>query len=191
MPVAPGPTLETARLVLRPPAPEDLDRWAQLMADPIAARYIGGVMARSQTWRAMGAIAGSWALHGFGMFSLIEKDTGLWVGRIGPWRPDGWPGAEIAWSLHPGAWGRGYAVEAATAAMDWAVDQLGWTKIIHCIDPANQPSKAVARRLGSAYLRPGQLPAPFEASPIELWGQTADAWRARRKAGVQPGSGRA
>jgi RimJ/RimL family protein N-acetyltransferase len=181
MPVAPGPTLETARLILRPPAPEDLDRWAQLMADPVAARYIGGVMARSQTWRAMGAIAGSWALHGFGMFSLVEKDTGLWVGRIGPWRPDGWPGTEIAWSLHPGAWGRGYAVEAATAAMDWAIDQLGWREIIHCIDPANQPSKAVAERLGSRYLRPGRLPAPFEDSPIELWGQTADAWRARRQ----------
>ncbi|MGR4862723.1 GNAT family N-acetyltransferase [Caulobacter sp. LARHSG274] len=188
MPVAPGPTLETARLILRPPAPEDLDRWAELMADPVAARYIGGVMARSQTWRAMSAMAGSWALHGFGMFSLIEKDTGLWAGRIGPWRPDGWPGTEIAWSLHPSAWGKGYAVEAATAAIDWAIDQLGWTEIIHCIDPANQPSKAVARRLGSAYLRPGQLPAPFETSPIELWGQTAEAWRARR---AQSGGGRA
>jgi RimJ/RimL family protein N-acetyltransferase len=46
--IAPGPTLETARLILRPPAAEDLDGWAELMADAEAARYIGGRMSRSQ-----------------------------------------------------------------------------------------------------------------------------------------------
>ena len=180
MPVAPGPTLETARLILRPTAPEDLDGWAELMADPVASRYIGGVMARGMTWRAMAAMAGSWTLNGFGMFSVIEKDTGLWVGRLGPWRPEGWPGTEVGWSLHPRAWGRGYAVEAVAATMDWAVDHLGWSEIIHCIDPDNTPSKKVAQRIGSRYLRPGCLPAPFEHAPIELWGQSAEDWRARR-----------
>ena len=44
-------------------------------------------------------MAGSWALNGFGMFSVIEKASGLWLGRIGPWRPDGWPGNEVGWGL--------------------------------------------------------------------------------------------
>lgn len=178
--IAPGPTLETARLILRPTATEDLDGWAELMADPEAARYIGGVMTRAQAWRGMASMAGSWALNGFGMFSVIEKHTGLWVGRIGPWRPEGWPGTEVGWGLHPRATGKGYAVEAAVATMDWAVDELGWTRIVHCIDPANAPSIKVAERLGSRFLGDGRLPEPYQDVPIQLWGQTADEWKARR-----------
>lgn len=178
--IAPGPTLETARLILRPPAAEDLDGWAELMADAEAARYIGGQMSRSQAWRMMAAMAGSWALNGFGMFSLIEKDTGQWVGRIGPWRPEGWPGTEVGWSLHPRAHGKGYAVEAATATMDWAVDYLGWTRLIHCIDPANLASIKVARRIGSRFLEIGRLPEPYHEVEAHLWGQTAEEWKARR-----------
>ncbi|KRA65701.1 acetyltransferase [Caulobacter sp. Root656] len=180
MMIAPGPTLETARLILRPPAAEDLDGWAELMADAEAARFIGGQMSRSQAWRMMATMAGSWALNGFGMFSLIEKDTGQWVGRIGPWRPEGWPGTEVGWSLHPRAHGKGYAVEAATATMDWAVDHLGWTRLVHCIDPANVASIKVAERIGSRFLEVGRLPEPFQETPVHLWGQTAADWKARR-----------
>jgi RimJ/RimL family protein N-acetyltransferase len=182
MPTAPGPTLETARLILRPPAAEDFDRWTQLLADPDAARFIGGVMTRSEAWRMLATMAGSWALNGFGMFSLIEKGTGLWVGRVGPWRPEGWPGTEVGWGLHPSAHGKGYAVEAASATMDWAVDHLGWTRLVHCIDPANAPSIKVAEKIGSRFLEIGRLPEPYHEVPIHLWGQTADEWKARRKA---------
>jgi RimJ/RimL family protein N-acetyltransferase len=182
MAIAPGPTLETARLILRPTATEDLDGWAELMADPEAARYIGGVMSRAQAWRAMATMAGSWTLNGFGMFSLIEKDTGAWVGRIGPWAPEGWPGTEVGWSLHPRAQGKGYAVEAAVAAMDFAVEGLGWTRLVHCIDPANLPSIKVARKIGSRFLEVGRLPEPFTDTPVHLWGQTAEGWTARRAA---------
>ena len=182
MPTAPGPTLETERLILRPPGEADLDRWAQMMADPVAARFIGGQQPRATAWRFMATMAGSWALNGFGMFSVIEKASGQWLGRIGPWRPEGWPGTEVGWGLHPEAWGRGYAGEAAAATIDWVVDHLGWTDIIHCIDPENTPSQAVAQRLGSVNRGAGRLPPPFEDHVVELWGQTADQWRARRKA---------
>lgn len=180
MPIAPGPTLETERLILRPPADEDLDRWAQMMADPVAARFIGGQQPRATAWRFMATMAGSWALNGFGMFSVIEKTSGQWLGRIGPWRPEGWPGTEVGWGLHPDAWGRGYAIEAAAATIDWVVDHLGWTDVIHCIDPENRPSQAVAERLGSVNRGAGRLPPPFEDHVVDIWGQTADAWRTRR-----------
>lgn len=179
MSIAPGPTLQTARLILRPIAQQDLDGWAELMGDAEAARFIGGQQSRPSAWRGMASMAGSWALNGFGMFSLIEKDTGRWIGRAGPWRPEGWPGTEVGWSLLRTAWGKGYAVEAAEAAMDWAFDALDWTRIIHCIDPANLPSQKVAQRLGSTLLGPGRMPDPFSDLPIELWGQTRDQWRGR------------
>lgn len=181
MAVTPGPTLETERLILRPPADVDLDGFAELMADPAGARFIGGVQPRAMVWRGMAAIAGSWSLHGFSMFSVIEKTSGAWIGRIGPWRPDGWPGDEVGWGLLPSAWGKGYAVEAATATIDWAFDHLGWTDIIHCIDPENTPSQKVAQRLGAINRGPVTLPAPHEASKVEAWGQTADQWRAHRR----------
>lgn len=179
MRIAPGPTLETERLILRPPADVDLDGWAEMMADPEAARFIGGVQPRANAWRFMAAMAGSWALNGFGMFSVIEKASGRWLGRIGPWRPEDWPGTEVGWGLHPSAWGQGYAVEAAEATIDWVFDQLGWTEVIHCIDPENAPSRKVAQRLGSTNRGLGKLPPPYEATQIDIWGQTAARWRAR------------
>ena len=175
------PRIETARLILRPTAMEDLDRWAELLADETAARFIGGVQPRAGVWRTLMTMAGAWALTGVAMFSVLEKDTGRWVGRVGPWEPLGWPGHEVGWSLHPDAWGKGYAVEAAHAAMDYAVDALDWPDVIHCIDPQNAPSKRVAERLGSAYRRMGRLPAPFEHVEVEIWGQTREEWRARRR----------
>lgn len=182
MAIAPGPTLETARLILRPTGAQDLDGWAQLMGDVEAAQYIGGYQTREAAWRGMASMAGSWAINGFGMFSLIARDTGLWVGRIGPWRPEGWPGTEVGWGLLRSAWGKGYAVEAAQAAIDWAFDHLGWDEVIHTIDPQNANSKAVAAKLGSAYLRMDRLPEPHHEKPVEVWGQTRAQWRARRAA---------
>jgi RimJ/RimL family protein N-acetyltransferase len=115
------------------------------------------------------------------MFSVLEKSTGRWVGRVGPWRPEGWPGPEIGWGLLRECWGRGYATEAAAATLDWAFDHLGWTHVIHSIDPDNTSSQQLALRLGSRLLGPGRLPPPHDTLPMEFWGQDRDAWRARRK----------
>ena len=176
-----GPTLETARLILRPTQPEDFEPWAAFMADD-ATRFIGGPQPRSTAWRGFMSMAGSWSMLGYAMFSVIEKSTGDWVGRIGPWVPDGWPGLEVGWGLIPAAQGKGYAVEAATASIDWVFDHLGWTEVIHCIDPENTPSQLVAQRLGSVNRGPGQMPAPFQDYPIDIWGQTREAWRSRSRA---------
>jgi len=106
---------------------------------------------------------------------VVDRATGQWVGRVGPMKPEGWPGTEVAWSLGAAFHGKGYATEAATAAIDWAFEYLGWTEVIHTIHPDNVPSQAVAARLGSVNLR--QAPMP---SPIDIWGQSREQWRARR-----------
>ena len=171
---------ETERPILRPTVPEDFEGWAQLMGDAENSRYIGGPQPRPVAWRGFLSMAGAWAIQGFAMFSVIEKASGRWIGRLGPWHPEGWPGNEIAWGLLREAWGKGYALEGATAAMDFAFDVLGWDEAIHTIDPANLASQKVARKLGSRLRGPGQLPAPFEHSQVEIWGQTRDEWRRRR-----------
>lgn len=174
-----GPTLETARLILRPTSGEDFEPWAAFSADEEASRFLGGPQPREAAWRMMCTMAGSWVVRGFGMFSVIEKESGRWVGRLGPWQPEGWPGTEVGWGVAREFWGRGYATEGATAAIDWAFDHLGWTEVIHCIDPGNVNSQAVARRLGSSLLRHAMLPPPISES-VDVWGQSREQWRSHR-----------
>lgn len=180
MTTAPGPVLTTERLTLRPIAGEDFDRWAEMMADPEASRFLGGPQPRAAAWRGMMTMAGAWAVTGVSMFSVIETSTGRWLGRLGPWTPEGWPGTEVGWGLHPDAWGQGYAVEGATAAIDYAFDVLGWDEVIHCIDPDNHGSIKVAQRLDSTNRGPVKLPAPLQDFPVEAWGQTRAQWKARK-----------
>ncbi len=175
-----GPTLTTERLILRPFVAEDFAPFVEMMAHERTG-FIGGPMTPPVAWRAFAAIAGAWSIEGISMFSVIERDTGRWMGRVGPWRPLGWPGNEVGWGLIEAAEGRGYATEAATASMDWAFDHLGWDDIIHTIGPTNLPSQAVARRLGAENRGPGRLPAPLDGWDVEVWGQTKAAWRARRR----------
>jgi RimJ/RimL family protein N-acetyltransferase len=172
----------TERLMLRPPRADDLPAWAEFLADPVASRFIGGVQSPTGAWHALRAEAGAWALDGFGMFSVIERATGGWVGRLGPFRPVDWPGDEVGWGIIPSRWGRGYATEGAAAAMDWAVEVLRWDEVIHCIDPRNTASAAVARRLGSRVLRRRVLPPPYAQVPHDIWGQSREEWLARRVA---------
>ncbi|HYC95014.1 MAG TPA: GNAT family N-acetyltransferase [Sphingomicrobium sp.] len=172
--------LETDRLLLRPPRQEDLDGWAALMADEESSKFIGGPVARAAAWRGMAAMAGSWMLKGFGMFSVIEKATGEWIGRLGPWQPEEWPGPEVGWGLIKSAWGKGFATEGAAATIDWAFDHLGWSEVIHCIDPENKGSISVAERLGSSLIGRSKLPPPFDHMEVDIWGQTAQEWASRR-----------
>jgi RimJ/RimL family protein N-acetyltransferase len=174
-----GPTLETPRLILRPPTAADFPPYADFMADAQSSRFLGGPQPRTTAWRTLATIIGAWTLNGFSMFSIVEKESGQWIGRVGPWQPEGWPGTEVGWGIVPAAQRRGFAKEAASRAIDWAFDTLGWTEVLHCIDPDNQPSIALASSLGSQ-LRSSRVkaPAPLEAY-WDVYGQTCDSWRAR------------
>jgi len=174
-----SPQIETPRLLLRPTRREDFDAWASFMADPETARHLGGVQPRALAWRFFLQMAGAWSLQGFAMFSVIEKASGRWVGRVGPWQPEGWPGTEVGWGIVSDRCGLGYATEAATAAIDWAFDALGWSEVIHVIDVGNAASQAVARKLGSHNRGRGKLPPPHEDIVVDIWGQTRTQWLQR------------
>ena len=174
-----GPILVTQRLILRPPAEEDFAAFAKFSSEPETTRYIGGVMNEAQAWRSWATLAGAWHLRGFSMFSLILRDSGDWVGRIGPWQPEGWPGKEIGWGVAPEYAGQGYAYEAAVACMDYVFDLLGWEEVIHTIAPDNIASIKLAERLGSSNLGPTALPAPFDGERVDKYGQTRSQWKAR------------
>ncbi|MGE0742959.1 MAG: GNAT family N-acetyltransferase [Hyphomonadaceae bacterium] len=179
-----GPTLTTARLILRPPTQDDFDGFAEMSTEEETMRFIGGTAPRDAAWRIMATLTGAWSLLGYSMFSVLKRDTGEWIGRLGPWRPGGkqggWPGDEVGWGLKRSAMGQGYAAEGAIAAIDWAFDHLGWDHVIHCIDKQNAPSIALALRIGSRLEREDlALPAPFDHVKVDIYGQSRAAWRAR------------
>ncbi len=171
--------LVTERLILRLPQHGDFERYAEMLGDEETARYIGGQVSRAAAWRRFLQMPGAWSIQGFAMFSVIEKTSECWLGQVGPWRPEGWPGNEVGWSFHRDAWGNGYATEAAVAAINWAFEVLDWDDVIHCIDPDNAASIALAKRLGSTNRGPGKLPPPYEDALTNIWGQTRKQWRAR------------
>jgi RimJ/RimL family protein N-acetyltransferase len=142
--------LETDRLLLRPFCDADIDAYAAMCADPEVMRYMGdrGVLTREDAWRQMAMLAGHWHLRGFGMWAVEERSTGTFIGRVGLHFPDGWPDREIGWALARPHWGRGFALEAARAALTHAFEHLRWPRAISLIDPENRRSIQLAERLG-------------------------------------------
>ena len=179
MSVANPPVLETERLILRRPEEADFEPLARMMGDEENTAFIGGVQEPAHVWRALCAMLGHWELRGYGFFSVIERDSGDWLGRVGPWYPHGWPQPEVGWTIRRESWGRGYAVEASAACLDFVFDRLGWDSVCHLIHAENAPSQGVARKLGSVDWGRDVEVAGFNMM-VDLWGQTADEWRARR-----------
>ena len=151
------PELETSRLRLRGWRESDLDGYAAMSADPSVMEFLGGVVDRGQAWRSMALHAGHWTLRGYGLWAVARREDGAFLGRVGLWNPEGWPGEEIGWKLGRAAWGQGYATEAARAAMAWAWSVLGLPRLIAVIDPRNARSIAVAQRLGMGHVRDWEL----------------------------------
>jgi RimJ/RimL family protein N-acetyltransferase len=152
-------TLETDRLTLRMLRESDFEAYAEMCADPEVMRYIGDgqPLVRPMAWRNLAQMIGHWSLRGYGLWAAEERSTGVMVGRIGFWNPDGWPGFELGWMLRRPYWGRGYATEGARAALDFAFTRMERAAVISLIHPENTASIRVAQRLGERLVDSAEL----------------------------------
>lgn len=168
--------IETDRLILRQMQPGDVEPHIAMMQNPEVAAFLtpgGEVRDRQTEWRAAASMLGHWEIRGFGFFSVFERDTGDWIGRVGPWMPEGWPGLECGWSIDSSRWGKGYAPEAAIASIRWTFDQFpDLARIISVIDPKNVNSQAVAQKVGE--INTGEI--------FEFWDHKLDVWAVDRNA---------
>lgn len=180
------PTLETARLVLRPLRESDTDAYAEMMADPEVARFLTPdqkPLSAADSWRQVAMLLGHWQLRGFGMWAVAERDRpDALVGRLGPHQPGGWPDFEIGWGLARSVWGRGYATEGAAAAMRYAFEVLNRPRVISLIDPHNVRSAAVARRLGE---RPVSK-WTYHGRELDVYAIDREEWRATEAKSSRP-----
>ena len=146
------PVLRTERLTLRAPAEADFPAIADFYASD-RSRHVGGPQSAEQAWRTFAGELGHWALRGYGRWAVEIAETGDFIGMIGLWNPEGWPEEELGWDLMNGFEGKGYATEAARAALDHAYRDLGWTTAISLVAKGNHGSRRVAERLGARFDR--------------------------------------
>jgi len=141
------PRVATARLRLREPRLDDFEAFAANAADPRARAYVGGPLSRRDAWRRFLSIAGTWVVQGHGWWTIEEHEHGA-VGSVGVFRRETGPELEIGWNVLRPFWGRGYASEAAKAALDYALNDLQASRVIAIVAPDNVRSHAVAQRIG-------------------------------------------
>ena len=143
------PTLETERLRLRAFSMADWDAYSAMCADVSFVRFLGGEqLSRHGAWKEMATILGHWQLLGYGIWAVESLDQGELVGRVGLLHLPGWPDVEVCWAFSPQSWGKGYATEAAKAAVQWAFTEAGLPRLISLVHPENKASEAVARKIG-------------------------------------------
>lgn len=147
--------IETENLHLRRPEIGDLDAIHAMRSNPDIVRHLGGrTLSREEAWHRLTRIAGQWVLRGYGMFAVVEKRSGAFVGEVGLFdgcrglAPDFDNAPEAGWILAAAAHGKGYASEAAAAAHRWFAAAHGDQRSVCIIAPDNHASLRVAQKLG-------------------------------------------
>ena len=148
-----APVLDTPRLILRGPSARDIEPMIAFLLDQTRAAGFGASPDRGDAWRWFALNVGHWHIHGYGYFTIEDRETGQPAGITGIWNPEGWPEPELGWVVFDGFEGRGIACEAATRARHYAYEGLGLTTLTSNIKPGNTRSIALAERLGAWFER--------------------------------------
>ncbi len=178
--------VETPRLVLRQWRAADRKPFADLNADPQVTEYLLPITAQESDALADRLAAGI-DEHGWGFWAVEAPGVAPFVGFVGikplaPVLPFA-PGVEIGWRLARPYWGRGYASEAAEAALRVGFDQVGVDEIVAFTASGNLRSRAVMDRLGmKADSDPFDHPAVPAGNALRahvLYRIGRDGWRRR------------
>lgn len=147
------PILETNRLILRGFSENDFEAYAEMCSDSEVMNYIstGKMLTKEESWRSLAFLIGRWHLKEYGMWAVEEKNSGNFVGRVGLFNLEGWPGVEVGWTLVKSAWGQGYATEAAKISVQWGFEHTNTKELISLIIPENLASIKVSERIGQSF----------------------------------------
>jgi len=140
-------SLRTSRLQLRPWREEDIAPFLEMSTDPLVTEYLPQA---DETWVARARA--HWDEHGFGQWVVEIPGEASFIGVVGlgvvAFEAPFTPAVDVAWRFARAYWGRGYASEAARAALDYGFDELGLDEIVALTVPANHRSSRVMERLG-------------------------------------------
>lgn len=168
----PTPTLETARLRLRPVRADDADALFALMSDPVVLRYWDAPPWRDRD-RAPAFVRACERIaeDGSGARLVVERRSdGAFLGWCALAQYDaGYRSAVITYVLRQDAWGRGLATEAAGALLDWAFATLDLNRVQGEADTRNLASRRVMEKLG--FVHEGTL-----REDCVVDGEVSDTW---------------
>lgn len=176
---------EDVSLLLRRPAPEDLQALYEIHADPRTNRFNpNGPMASLQAARELlAAMAAHWAQHGFGYWVVAlpgAPQRVVGVGGLVEKQVPGFHGLNLYYRFRPEAWGRGLATTLARRAIAFADAVLGRRQEVFArVRPDNQPSIRVLERAG--FLRTGRTPDVGDGLPPSLLYTLGNFSAAQRK----------
>ena len=147
--------MRTDRLLLRPWRAEDAEPFAELNADPRVVEFLPGPMTRNESDEFMARISDHFTQRGFGFWAVGVIDGPPFIGLTGladvrfdaPFTP----AVEIGWRFAHDQWGRGYATEAARAALAYGFDVLSLEEIVSFTYAGNLRSRAVMERIGMTH----------------------------------------
>ena len=147
------PELRTERLLLRRWRESDLDPFAALNADPIVMEHFHhGVRTRAESADFMSRIEHEFAQRGFGLFAVEVPGVAPFIGFVGlhaaTFEAPFTPAIEVGWRLAHAYWGKGYATEAARAAVAFGFDHAGLEEIVSFTNVGNLRSQRVMQRIG-------------------------------------------
>src|SRR5215510_2994395 len=144
--------IRTERLLLRRWRPEDRAPFAALNADPRVMQHFPAALSRAESDALADRIAAHFAEHGFGLWAVEVAGAAPFVGFVGLSVPrftaHFTPCVEIGWRIGAEHWGRGYAPEAARAAVAHGFGELALSEIVSFTVPANASSRRVMEKLG-------------------------------------------
>jgi len=147
--------IDTARLVLRPWQPSDREPFAQMNADPRVMEFFPAALTVGESNSLVDKIEAHFHRHGFSLWALEERSMGAFLGFAGlahvPFEAHFTPAVEIGWRLAHSAWNRGFATEAARAAVQHGFTALGLDQIVAFTVPANTRSRHVMDKLGMTH----------------------------------------
>ncbi len=145
----------TERLLLRRWRAEDREPFAAMNADPRVMEFFPALLSRVESDARVEAIERHWREHGFGLWAVEVPGVAAFVGFVGLSMPRFeaafTPCVEVAWRLAAEFWGRGYATEAARAAVEFGFGRLGLKEIVSFTVPANVRSRRVMEKLGMTH----------------------------------------
>ncbi len=143
-----APVIRSARLTLRVPKLADWPAYEAVFTSD-RARYLDGPFTEDEAWADFCEGIAGWMLRGAGMWTITLTGADAPLGWLYLWQEKGDPEPEMGWVLTAGAEGKGYAHEAACAALPHAVDLFGRGGFVSYIDAGNAPSARLAARLGA------------------------------------------
>jgi RimJ/RimL family protein N-acetyltransferase len=145
------PELVTARLRLRGWKQADLIPFATLNTDPWVMEHFESALSRAQSDALVARLQGHFDRHGFGMWAVEAPGRAPFVGFVGlavpPFQAHFTPCVEVGWRLAAEFWGRGYATEAAEAALSFGFGTLALAEIVAYTVRGNLRSRRVMERL--------------------------------------------